>query len=262
MNPAVNVHYSAWQTGTFTRRSALQAARCEKHVTLETLPVHRLSRSQPSTPMNIGLIGAGHIGGTAAQLFVTAGHAVALSNSRGPDTLTDQVEALGPRARAMTIDDAAAFGTVVMEAIPFGHVQDLPADALDGRILISASNYYPNRDGRIDAVEGEDALTHTELVARHADGARVVKAFNTIYWEHLRDQNDASAPVEERRVIPLAGDDAEAKAVVAQLIEDIGFAPLDLGGLREGGRRMQPGQPIYNQNWSLRAARNALGMEA
>jgi hypothetical protein len=74
-----------------------------------------------------------------------------------------------------------------------------------------------------------------------------VKAFNTIYWEHLRDQGDLSLSLEKRRVIPLAGDDAVAKSVVAGLIEDIGFAPLDLGALRAGGRHMEPGEPIYNQ---------------
>jgi hypothetical protein len=130
-----------------------------------------------------------------------------------------------------------------MEAIPYGHIASLPAEALAGRILISASNYYPQRDGDID-LEG---MTQTEHVAARLPDTRVVKAFNTIYWEHLRDQGDASLSLEARRVIPLAGDDAEAKSVVASLIEQIGFAPLDLGSLRAGGRHMEPGQPIYNQ---------------
>jgi hypothetical protein len=130
-----------------------------------------------------------------------------------------------------------------MEAIPYGHIASLPAEALTGRILISASNYYPQRDGEID-LEG---MTQTERVAAQLPNTRVVKAFNTIYWEHLRDQGDLSLSLEERRVIPLAGDDAEAKSVVAGLIEDIGFAPLDLGSLRAGGRHMEPGEPIYNQ---------------
>ena len=77
--------------------------------------------------------------------------------------------------------------------------------------------------------------------------ARVVKAFNTIYYEHLRRHGGPSLPFEERRVVPLAGDYAEARAVVSDLIEEIGFAPPDLGSLREGGRHMEPGQPIYNE---------------
>lgn len=205
--------------------------------------------------MNIGIIGAGHIGGTAAALFAYVGHAVALSNSRGPESLQEQVEALGPRVQALTVREAARFGEVVMEAIPFGHYADLPAEELDGRILISASNYYPQRDGEIDLGD----LTQTELVARHLAGARVVKAFNTIYWEHLRDQGDTEKPLNERRVIPLAGDDAEAKQVVAGLIEAIGFAPLDMGSLHEGGRRMEPGQPLHNRDLTLTEAQAQLG---
>ena len=207
--------------------------------------------------MNIGIIGAGHIGGTAAALFADVGHAVALSNSRGPETLREQIEALGPRVQALTAEEAARFGEVVLEAIPFGHYRDLPAEELEGKILISASNYYPQRDGAIDF----GGLTQTELVARHLRDARVVKAFNTIYWEHLRDQGDAEKPLDGRRVIPLAGDDAEAKETVAALIEAIGFAPLDLGSLHEGGRRMEPGQPIYDRDLTLAEAQALLGAE-
>mgnify|MGYP006285359679 CR=1 FL=1 len=192
--------------------------------------------------MNIGLIGAGNIGATAARLFLAAGHSVALSNSRGPDTLRDLVDDLGEGAQAMTVETAAAFGGVAMEAIPYGHVESLPADALADTILISASNYYPQRDGEIDF----DGQTQTERLAAMLPETRVVKAFNTIYFEHLRDQGDPSAPMDERRVIPLAGDDPKAKAVVAGLIEEIGFAPLDLGSLRDS-HRMEPGQPIYNR---------------
>ena len=204
--------------------------------------------------MNIGLIGAGHIGATAARLFLDAGHTVALSNSRGPETLQDLVGKLGDGAHALPVDEAAAFGNVAMEAIPYGHIASLPAEALTGRILISASNYYPGRDGEIDLGDA----TQTERVAALLPGARVVKAFNTIYWEHLRDQGDGEAPMDERRVIPLAGDDAEAKAVVAQLIASIGFAPLDLGSLRDGGRHMEPGRPIYNETLTREQARRLI----
>jgi hypothetical protein len=204
--------------------------------------------------MNIGLIGAGNIGATAARNFLNAGHTVALSNSRGPDTLQDLVDDLGPNAKALTTEKAAEFGDVVMEAIPYAYVESLPADALTGKILISASNYYPQRDGDIDF----DGQTQTERVAAMFPETRVVKAFNTIYWEHLRDQGDPSAPMEERRVIPLAGDAADAKAVVSSLIEKIGFAPLDLGSLRDS-RRMEPGQPIYNQSLTRPEARERLG---
>jgi len=204
--------------------------------------------------VKIGIIGSGNIGGTAARLFHAAGHEVALSNSRGPASLEDEVAEIGPGAHAESVEGAARFGDVVLEAIPFHAYDSLPAQALAGKIVITASNYYANRDGRMDF----DGLTESERVARHLGESRVVKAFNTIYWVHLRDQGDAEAPVEERRVVPLAGDDEEAKAVVAELIEEIGFAPLDMGGLRDGGRRMQPGRPIYNEDLTRAEAEELL----
>lgn len=207
--------------------------------------------------MKIGMIGAGNIGSTAAKRFLEAGHEVALSNSRGPSTLAGLVERLGDGAHARTVEDAARFGDVAMEAIPFGEYRELPADALEGRVVISASNYYPGRDGEIDF----DGLTETELVARHLSGSRVVKAFNTIFWKHLRDQGDPSKPSAERRAIPLAGDDEEAKEVVADLIEEIGFAPVDLGALREGGRRMEPGSAIYTEDLTPDEMRAVLEQE-
>jgi 8-hydroxy-5-deazaflavin:NADPH oxidoreductase len=96
--------------------------------------------------------------------------------------------------------------------------------------------------------------TSSETTARRLPGARLVKAFNTIFWEHLARQSRPEVPMAERRAIPLAGDDADAKAVVARLIEEIGFAPVDTGGLREGGRRQQPGTPLYNRDLTQRDA--------
>lgn len=99
---------------------------------------------------------------------------------------------------------------------------------------------------------GDD--TSSEATARRLPGARVVKAFNTTFWRHLARQGRPEVPMTERRAIPLAGDDADAKAVVARLIEEIGFAPMDTGGLREGGRRQQPGTPLYNRDLTQREA--------
>jgi hypothetical protein len=208
--------------------------------------------------MTIGIIGAGHIGGTVAQQLVDAGYTVVLSNSRGPETLREQIQSLGSNATARTSTEAAEMGDIVMEAIPFGRVTGLPAEALVGKILVTASNYYPDRDGRIEAVD--DGLTQSEWTATQVGDARVVKAFNTIYWQHLRDQGNPSLPLDDRRVIPLAGDDRDAKARVSEMIESIGFAPLDMGSLREGGRRMEPGAPIYNKEWTLAQARRHLAM--
>ena len=203
--------------------------------------------------MNIGIIGAGNIGGTAAELFARVGHKVALSNSRGPDTLAETVAELGPNVTAMTAPDAAAFGDVVLEAVPFGKYRELPADLLRGKVVMSASNYYPNRDGEIDF----HGLTQTGLVAEHLPGARVVKAFNAIFWQHLRDQGDPSLPLTERRAILIAGDDAEAKRVVTDLIEELGFAVVDTGPL-SGSHVQEPGSAVYTKDLTMLEARELL----
>lgn len=192
--------------------------------------------------MNIGIIGAGNIGGTLAELFARAGHKVYLSNSRGPETLADKVAELGPNVTATRAEDAAEFGEVVLEAVPFGRYRELPADALAGKIVVSASNYYPNRDGNVDF----HRLTQTGLVAAHLRGSRVVKAFNTIFWQHLRDQGDPGLPPGERRAIFIAGDDAEAKRVVTELIEALGFAAVDTGTLAESAVQ-EPGSAVYTK---------------
>lgn len=203
--------------------------------------------------MNVGIIGSGNIGGTAAKLFATAGHQVAVSNSRGPETLRDLVEEIGPNAHAATVEEAAEFGEVVMEAIPFGRYGDLPADKLSGKILVTASNYYPGRDGEVE----HGGLASSELIQRHLPGVRVVKAFNTIYFGRLRDNGRPDAPVEDRETVFVSGDDEEAKGIVSGLIEEIGFAPVDAGTLAES-RRQEPGSPVYNVAMDPNQARETL----
>jgi 8-hydroxy-5-deazaflavin:NADPH oxidoreductase len=203
--------------------------------------------------VNIGVIGSGNIGATAAKLFAAAGHRVVVSNSRGPETLDDLVEEIGPGVRAGTVGEAAEFGEVVMEAIPFGRYGELPAEKLSGKVFVTASNYYPGRDGEVE----HGGLASSELVQKHLPGARVVKAFNTIYFERLRDNGHPDAPVEERETVFLAGDDEGAKAIVSGLIEEIGFAPVDTGTLAES-RRQEPGSPIYNVPMRPEQARETL----
>lgn len=202
----------------------------------------------------IGLIGSGNIGRTLAELLVEAGHEVMVSNSRGPESLADLVTELGSGARAGTPAEAGAFGEIVIEAIPFGEYSELPVDALAGKIVVSASNYYPNRDGEIEF----DGLSQTEVVAGYLRDARVVKAFNTMHWETLRDEGRPTAPASERLVVFLAGDDPVAKAVVSDLIAEIGFTPVDTGSLAEGGRRQEPGSPLYGEPMRPDEARTTL----
>ena len=203
--------------------------------------------------MNIGVIGSGNIGASVARLFAAAGHQVAISNSRGPETLEGLVEEIGPGVRAGTVGEAAEFGEVVMEAIPFGRYGELPAGKLSGKVFVTASNYYPGRDGELDL----GGRASAELIQEHLPGARVVKAFNTIHFARLRDNGRPDAPVEERETIFVAGDDEEAKRIVSGLIEEIGFAPVDTGMLA-GSRRQEPGSPIYNVPMRPARARETL----
>jgi 8-hydroxy-5-deazaflavin:NADPH oxidoreductase len=205
--------------------------------------------------MNIGIIGAGHIGGTAARLFVKAGHQVAVSNSRGPASLRGLAAEIGPQAHAMRVEDAARFGSVVLLAVPWRTPEALPApDLVSGKIVIDAMNPYGPNGEILDL----GATTSSEEVRKRLPGARLVKAFNTIYYQHLATLGNTSLPIEDRHAIFVAGDDAEAKQAVSGLIEEIGFAPVDIGGLVEGGRRQQPGSPIYNRPMTAREAERIL----
>jgi len=193
--------------------------------------------------MKIGIVGAGHIGGTLATLFTRAGHQVALANSRDPGTLADTVAALGPNAHAATAAEAAAFGEVVVIAVPLRAYSALPPEPFAGKIVVDANNYYPQRDGQIAELDSKSA-TSTGLLARHLPDARVLKAFNTINYAHLRDRGRPDAPAADRFAIPVAGDDAAAKAVLTGLIDEIGFSAVDAGTLAESWRQ-EPGTPVY-----------------
>ncbi len=204
--------------------------------------------------MNIGIIGSGMIGGTAGRLFAQHGHAVAIAHRRGPSSLAGLVAEIGPQARAATIDEAAAFGEVVLLAIPLKEYQTIPAAPLAGKVVIDAMNYDPQRDGRIEF----DGKASSELVAGHLPRARLVKAFNTMYFQVLAQEGHPDAPLDDRLALFVAGDDAAAKQVVAKLIEEIGFAPIDTGSLHAGGLLQQPDSPIYNKKLTAREARPIL----
>lgn len=210
--------------------------------------------------MKIGIIGAGNIGAAAAKLFADAGHEIAIANSRGPETLTGVVNEIGGNAKAVTVEDAITFGEIVMVSIPLGKINELPTGGFEGKIVIDTNNYYPERDGQIEVLDS-DEKTSSELLAEHLTGARIVKAFNTIWFEHLKTLGNKDLDLPNRRVIFVAGDDAEAKKIVSDLIEEIGFAAYDTGNLREGGRNQSPNTAIYNQNITLSEAPAILGSE-
>jgi 8-hydroxy-5-deazaflavin:NADPH oxidoreductase len=204
--------------------------------------------------MRIGVIGSGNIGSAAAHQFVGAGHEVAIANSRGPESLGDLVAELGPAARAATVSDAAEFGELVLVAIPLGRIGELPPQAFAGKVVIDANNYYSSRDGEIPELEN-DETTSSELLARQLPDATVIKAFNTMYARKIAAGERPDVPVDERLALFVAGDDEDAKRHVIDLIEEIGFAAIDTGSLAEGGRRQQPGSPIYTEELSGAGAR-------
>lgn len=182
----------------------------------------------------IGFIGAGNIGGTVARLAVDAGHAVVLSNRRGPTTLGGLVTELGPHARAATPEEAAAAGDLVVVTIPLKEYRSVPVEPLVGKVVIDTGNYYPERDGRIAELDDESTTT-SELVQAHLPRSSVVKAFNNISYVHLAAlARPHGAP--DRTVLPIAGDDSAAKAAVTQFLDSIGYDALDAGPLAEGWR--------------------------
>jgi predicted dinucleotide-binding enzyme len=190
----------------------------------------------------IGLIGAGHIGSQLARLAVQHGCNVVISNSRGPETLKDLVRELGPHARAATPEQAAEAGDLVVVTIPLKNIGDVPVAPLAGKIVIDTNNYYPERDGHIAQLDNEETTT-SELLQRHLPSSRVVKAFNHIYAAALTtDGRTAGTP--NRRALAIAGNDAEAKRVVAQLIDRFGFDVVDIGPLSESWR-IQRDTPGY-----------------
>jgi predicted dinucleotide-binding enzyme len=155
----------------------------------------------------------------------------------------------------MTIEETIAFGDIILLAIPWMKRQELPSSGLlNGKIVIDAMNPYSENFEVINL----EPSSSSEEVAKQLKGARMVKAFNTMYYQHLKTKGNTKLPKEDRTVLFVAGDDAQAKSIVSKLIDDIGFTPVDTGSLREGGRRQQPDSEIYNNPMTLKIAQNKL----
>jgi predicted dinucleotide-binding enzyme len=204
--------------------------------------------------MKIGIIGAGMIGGTLARLLTALGHEVAVSNRRGPKSLEPLVAELGPRARAVTVDEAARWGDLVVLAVPWRNPEALPsADTVAGKVVVDAMNPYAAGGGTVPLGDS----TSSEETQKRLPGAHIVKAFNTIFFRHLASEGRTDIPEDERRAIFVAGDHAAAKDQVSSLIRALGFAAVDAGTLRDG-RRLEPGSPVYNRPMTGREAKAVL----
>ncbi|HTZ42993.1 MAG TPA: NADPH-dependent F420 reductase [Jatrophihabitans sp.] len=189
-----------------------------------------------------GFIGSGNIGSTVARLAVAAGHDVVMSNSRGPETLTELVGELGDRARAATAAEAARAGDVVVVTIPLKNYRDVPVAELAGKIVIDTMNYYPERDGQLAALDAGTS-TSSELLQEQLPDSKVVKGFNNIFFRHLGElARPTGSP--ERSALAIAGNDAAAKRRVTELLDELGYDTVDLGQLTEGWRT-QPDTPAY-----------------
>ena len=190
----------------------------------------------------IGLIGAGHIGSQIARLAVARGYSVVISNSRRPETLATLVAELGPNARAATAVEAAKAGDIVVVTVPLRNYREVPVEPLAGKLVIDTNNYYPQRDGHIPELDNESTTT-SELLQAHLRASKVVKAFNHIYAAELTTHG-RPAGTKDRRALVIAGDDRDAKAKVADLLDQFGFDTVDAGPLREGWR-IQRDTPGY-----------------
>jgi len=206
--------------------------------------------------MKIGIIGGGRMGGTLTRRLAALGHDVSIANSRGPETLAELAAETG--AVPVSITDAGRDADVMIIAIPEGNIPDLPEGLLESLpesgLVIDIGNYAPQqRDGRIDALENgviESRWVEAQL------GHPVIKAFNNVRPPSLLNLGKP-AGTRGRVALPVAGDDARAKAVVIGLIDQLGFDGIDAGGLDESWRQ-QPGTPVYCTDLDLEGAEQAL----
>jgi predicted dinucleotide-binding enzyme len=206
--------------------------------------------------MDIGIIGAGQIGGTLTRRLSKLGHDVRVANSREPETLAELAAETG--ATAVWAADAPLDAELVIVSIPQKNVPDLAhgivATRRAGAPVLETNNYYPReRDGLIEAIE---AGTPESVWVSDLLGAPVFKVFNGIFWKHLLE-NGKPAGTNGRIALPVAGDDAENKRVVFELVDSLGFDPVDGGALVESWRQ-QPGTPVYGADLDAAGVARAL----
>ncbi len=190
----------------------------------------------------IGIIGAGNIGSQIARAAIAQGYEVVISNSRGPETLTDLIADLGPQARAATVVEAAEAADIAVVTIPLRAIATVPVEPLAGKIVIDTNNYYPQRDGQI--AELDDATeTVSGLLQRHLPTSKVVKAFNHIRAAEITTDGTLAGTT-NRRALAVSSNVPEATAFVTAFYDAIGFDAVDLGPLAESWR-VERDQPAY-----------------
>ncbi|MCL2829461.1 MAG: NADPH-dependent F420 reductase [Betaproteobacteria bacterium] len=208
------------------------------------LPVSAWGQAASGAKRKIGIVGAGHIGGTVGALWAKAGHQVFFS-SRHPEQLQELVARIGALAQAGTVDQAIAFGEALFLAVPYGALPQIGKDfagSLKGKIVLDASNAMAKRDGDIAAEAERNGIGVTSQ--KYLPGTRLVRAFNTLNYKVLESEANRPAP---RLAVPIAGDDPEAMQVAVALVRDAGFDPVEVGKLTDASR-FQFGGPGFGQN--------------
>jgi predicted dinucleotide-binding enzyme len=190
----------------------------------------------------IGIIGAGHIGSAVARKAVELGYDVVISNSRGPETLTELATELGPNARAATSAEAAAAGDFAVVTVPLKNYRDIPVEPLAGKIVIDTNNYYWERDGRIPALDKGEATT-SGLLQEHLPDSKVAKGFNHMMASQIG--TDGTLPgTPDRRALATASDYPEAAELATRLYDEFGFDTVNVGLLTESWR-VERDRPAY-----------------
>jgi predicted dinucleotide-binding enzyme len=243
--------------GQWTRREVLQttgAALAGLTIGGPSLLAQAGSVPQTKKPMKIGIIGSGQQGGSVGLNWAKAGHEV-LFSSRNPSSLKELVASAGPKARAGQPQEAAAFGDVILIAVPYGALPQIGKDygaMMKGKVVIDCGNPRDDRDGPM----ANDASTKGTGVAsaEYLPGVRLVRAFNALSFQQVRTEAYRTG---ERLGIPVAGDDATAVAITAQLVEDAGFEPVVVGGLNRA-KEFDRGTPVYVKGLTARQLREAL----
>lgn len=207
----------------------------------------------------IGIVGSGNIGGTLGILLGRAGYKIFFS-SRHPENLKDLVTAAGPKASAGNVAEAIAFGDVIIMSLPMKAFRELDAEtkkALKSKIVIDTSNPYPERDGAIAEEARRDPGGTGSFIARLLSGARIVRAFNTVYFEDLKKTINKDG---EKIGIPIAGDDEDGVKAAVELAEHAGLAPVVVGGLSKS-KMFDVGTAVYATSASAREIKQKLKLK-